>query len=125
MNTQFFDPSLTMEEAKSLYRKLAIENHPDHGGDLRAMQEINAQFAVFCSRYAYNESKRRQAEAHKEGRKSAADYHDMDELSEELRRVIEAALNLGVNVELIEEIHQRTSRRGRGRSNPRGTSSLT
>jgi curved DNA-binding protein CbpA len=27
------------------YRKLAMENHPDHGGDTKAMQEINEAVA--------------------------------------------------------------------------------
>jgi len=31
----------SVAEIKSLYRKLAKEHHPDHGGDNRTMQEIN------------------------------------------------------------------------------------
>lgn len=37
------DPSTSLEEIKKVYRKLAIENHPDkHGGDDSKMKEINA-----------------------------------------------------------------------------------
>lgn len=34
-----------VEDLKSLYRKLALENHPDRGGDKVKMQEINAEYA--------------------------------------------------------------------------------
>ena len=31
-------------DIKSLYRKLAMAHHPDHGGDTRTMQDINEQY---------------------------------------------------------------------------------
>lgn len=34
----------TVEAIKSHYRKLAIQHHPDRGGDLAVMQEINSQY---------------------------------------------------------------------------------
>lgn len=34
-----------VEDLKSIYRKLALENHPDRGGDKIKMQEINAEYA--------------------------------------------------------------------------------
>lgn len=34
-----------VEDLKSIYRKLALENHPDRGGDKVKMQEINAEYA--------------------------------------------------------------------------------
>lgn len=37
----------TFEQGKAKYRKLAQEHHPDRGGDLRTMQEINSQWARF------------------------------------------------------------------------------
>jgi len=39
-------PRSSLEEAKALYRKLARENHPDHGGDPEAMKAINAAFGA-------------------------------------------------------------------------------
>ncbi len=35
-----------VEDLKSIYRKLALENHPDRGGDKIKMQEINAEYAA-------------------------------------------------------------------------------
>jgi len=36
--------SKTIDELKTEYRRLAKENHPDHGGDTEVMKEINAEF---------------------------------------------------------------------------------
>jgi len=39
----FFDGCKTLNELKERYRKLAMENHPDMGGDVATMQKINAE----------------------------------------------------------------------------------
>jgi hypothetical protein len=96
-----FDP-LTPDEARSLYRKLARENHPDFGGDLRTMQQINAEYAEYSANAARHEARQRQQQAHAEGKKSAADYHDVNEVAEELRQVIESLLN--ISPDLIVEV---------------------
>ena len=41
---KWFAGITTVEETKSLYRSLAFRYHPDRGGDLPTMQEINAQY---------------------------------------------------------------------------------
>jgi hypothetical protein len=102
MNYQYFTPTPTSaEEAKSLYRKLAREHHPDMGGTVEAMQAINAEYAQLLTELEHGSQRTRQAKAHDEGKKTAADYHDLDKVIETLRVKIEFALNLeGVNVEL-------------------------
>lgn len=35
-----------VEDLKSMYRKLALEHHPDRGGDKITMQEINGEYAA-------------------------------------------------------------------------------
>lgn len=40
----YFSNCSTQDEIKNEYRRLAKIHHPDKGGDLRTMQEINAQF---------------------------------------------------------------------------------
>ncbi len=102
MNTRYFETCNTLEEAKTLYKSLARQNHPDIGGDLRTMQEINSQYAEFCANFAKGDGYERQRQAHSEGKKSAADFHNLDEVAEVLRVKIEFALNLdGVEVELM------------------------
>jgi hypothetical protein len=44
MKTQFFNGCTTIEEVKKRYKELAVLHHPDKGGDLRTMQELNAEY---------------------------------------------------------------------------------
>lgn len=96
----YFNRCTTPEEAKAEYHRLALLHHPDRGGDLRTMQDINAQYAAWCASYARSSEYTRQRQAHAEGKKTCADYHNIDEVAEVLRAKIEAALNLGLTVEL-------------------------
>jgi len=97
-----FSNCTTLEQAKGLYKALVRENHPDTGGDTRTMQDINAEYADFLKNFATSEARTRQSTAHAENRKSAADFHDLDEVGEKIRIMIEFALNLdGVEIELM------------------------
>jgi hypothetical protein len=97
----YFQDCTTQEEAKALYHDLVRKHHPDAGGDTRTMQDINAEYALFQARGASADARRRQQDAHADNRKSAADFHDLDEVEGILREKIEAALNMGLDVELI------------------------
>ncbi|WP_251616875.1 molecular chaperone DnaJ [Senimuribacter intestinalis] len=44
MNTRFFKNIETLEDLKAQYKKLAMANHPDRGGDLETMKAINAEY---------------------------------------------------------------------------------
>jgi hypothetical protein len=96
----YFKGCQSLEEAKSLYKKLARRHHPDMGGDTRIMQEINAEYARFQSEFVYRSERNRQQQAHAKQKKTAADYHNLEEVTEVLRVKIEAALNMGLDVEL-------------------------
>lgn len=99
---KYFNECKNQDEAKKLYKELARKHHPDVGGDLRTMQEINAEYARFQASGANSEARQRQREANAQGKKSAADYQDIDEVTEKVRVKIEFALNLdGVEVELM------------------------
>ena len=44
MKTQYFSTCCTLEEVKRRYKELALQHHPDRGGDTATMQEINLQY---------------------------------------------------------------------------------
>lgn len=46
----FIPTPATLEELKAMYKKLAMQNHPDCGGSTEAMQEINAEYETLFSR---------------------------------------------------------------------------
>lgn len=49
-------PSDNPEDIKSAYRKLAMENHPDKGGDPERMKEINAAYEAVSNGSAVTEN---------------------------------------------------------------------
>jgi curved DNA-binding protein CbpA len=50
-NYRYFVPTpKTAEELKTQYRKLAMEHHPDRGGDLEAMKQVNAEYDMLFPR---------------------------------------------------------------------------
>jgi len=53
----YFIKCNSVEAVKTLYRKLALENHPDRGGDTATMQAINAQYTEALKRFDGTESK--------------------------------------------------------------------
>lgn len=50
----YFSNCRTHDEAKRLYRQLALEHHPDKGGSTQVMQEINVQYAKYLQGSGYN-----------------------------------------------------------------------
>ncbi len=96
--TNYFRDCKTLDEAKSLYRNLARQHHPDMGGSTATMQAINADYAFFQANYTRTSERARQQQAHAEGKKTAADYHDLDEVAEVLRVKIESLLNISPEI---------------------------
>ena len=44
MNTKYFSDCHTLEEVKRRYKELAMQHHPDRGGDTATMQDINKEY---------------------------------------------------------------------------------
>lgn len=49
-NSNVFNRCKTKEELKKIFKKLAKEAHPDKGGDVRSMQNINDFYQAALSR---------------------------------------------------------------------------
>lgn len=48
---KWFTNPASLEELKSQYKRLALANHPDHGGSMEAMQEINSEYDMLFPVY--------------------------------------------------------------------------
>lgn len=85
----YFTNCKTLDELKAEYRRLAKENHPDHGGDTAAMQRINDEYRAMF-------------ELLKNKHNATADeYHKTTEAPDEFIDIINALLHLGgLEVEL-------------------------
>jgi hypothetical protein len=87
---KYFKECTTIEEVKAQYKKLALANHPDRGGDTATMQAINSEYAYAC------------AYVLKRGGFTDAEASDHIKMSEEYRAVIEAIINLpGIVIEVV------------------------
>ena len=98
--SNFFAECTTQDEAKSLYRKLARQHHPDFGGDEATMKQLNSEYAAFQATTSHRAERKRQSEAHADGKKTNADYVDLDAIAAELRQKIEALLNISSELEV-------------------------
>ena len=90
----YFEKCNDLNELKAAYKRLAMENHPDMGGDVRAMQGINTEYdRMFLQLKAKQNT---MANDNPTGR-----VHRTTEAPEEFRAVVDALLKLaGIEVEL-------------------------
>lgn len=87
---KYFKDCKTIEEVKNLYKKLAMENHPDKGGDTVTMQAINTEYAYACVHIL------------KADGFTNAETDEQIRMSEEYRQVIELIINLpGIAIEVV------------------------
>lgn len=88
----YFDNCNNLNELKSLYHKLILENHPDLGGNTRTMQEINAEYDRMHE--VLKKAQNREAKVNDQVKETT-------ETPEEFRMVVEQLLKLdGIEVEL-------------------------
>lgn len=53
MKTHYFNGCASLDEVKALYKKLAMQYHPDRGGDKETMQQINLEYESFMKNPAF------------------------------------------------------------------------
>lgn len=90
---KWFNNPQSIEELKRQYHKLAIQHHPDKGGSLKDMQEINAEYD---SLFAGLKNTHETAEG-----KTYTSNTEATETPEEFRTIINAIIKLdGIQIEI-------------------------
>lgn len=90
---KWFNNPKTLEELKKQYKRLAMENHPDVGGNETSMKQINVEYdSLFKQLKNVHQSASGETYTAKT---------DTSETPEEFRTIIEALIKLdGINIEL-------------------------
>ncbi len=87
---KFFQECTTLDEVKATYKKLAMQHHPDMGGDTATMQEVNKEYAFASARVL------------KGANLSEEETEHQIRFSEEYRKTIEQIIHLPeITIELV------------------------
>lgn len=90
MKTNYFKECKSKDDAKKLYKKLAFKHHPDRGGDVETMKEINSQFDYFMENFV---------ESKKNTKKDNKKQYDFS--TSQFRDIISALIRLkGLEIEI-------------------------
>lgn len=79
-NYTYFRPiPETLEELKTMYKRLALANHPDQGGSTEAMQQINAEYTdLFTAlKNTHRSAEGEKYTAHESTDETAAEFIDI------------------------------------------------
>ena len=91
MQYKFFKNVTTLEELREQYKKLAFEHHPDKGGKVEDMQQINAEYDELHKQV---KNYHRTADGVRYERKTQSDIPD------NFREIINAIINFNCKIEL-------------------------
>lgn len=90
---KWFSNPRTLEELKKQYKKLVFANHPDKGGNVANMQEINSEYDILFS-------KLKNTHTTAEG-KTYESKTETAETPEEFKNIIDVLIHLdGLNIEI-------------------------
>ena len=87
---KWFTNPKTLEELKKQYKQFAMQYHPDKGGNLKDMQEINAEYDELFKRL-------KNVHATTDGK-----YYNQEtnENQNEFKNIIDKLINLNINIEI-------------------------
>lgn len=90
---KWFNNPQTIEELKAQYKKLAMQNHPDRGGNVENMKEINREYDELFARL-------KNVHQTADG-KTYTNREETHETPNEFREIIERLITLdGIQIEL-------------------------
>lgn len=89
---KYFTNIKTLEELKKAYYKLAMKNHPDRGGDLETMKEINAEYDDLFARVSHIHT----------NKKGKTYQKKTNETPQEFKNIIDELMKMaGIKIEVI------------------------
>ena len=93
--SKYFNPTpKTVEQLKKMYKKLAMQYHPDLGGSTEVMQQVNNEYDTLFARLK-NVHEKADGEVYTAEDKTA-------EMPEDFRKIINRIIGLdGIEIELI------------------------
>ena len=91
---KWFKGVKTIEELRKMYRELLKEYHPDNGGNVSDMQEINSEYDVLFKRISasYGEEKTADNQSY---------TYDKDEENKAFKEVLSKIININADIEII------------------------
>ena len=100
MNNKYFENIRTLEQLRKQYKELLKLHHPDNGGDLQIMQEINAEYDRM-----FKILKERHENSSADSGTENADYNNMKydfAEDEKLREILNRIIHFeGMDIELV------------------------
>lgn len=91
MKKNYFENVTTLEELKREYRHWAVKLHPDNGGNLKNMQELNAQYDVMFAKVK-DKHKTKEGKEYTKATTEAPSY---------FKDIIDKLIKLNVTIEII------------------------
>lgn len=88
----YFTNIQSIEDLKAQYKKLARQHHPDLGGSLETMQEINAEYDRLFKKYEH---------IHKNANGQTYEKAESHEAPEQFRNIIESLLKFDITIDLV------------------------
>ena len=87
---KWFKEVTSIEELRSQYKALALKNHPDVGGTVKAMQEINAEYDALFARL----------KAKKKEDRETCTYDETAE-NEAFKEVLDCIIHINADIEIV------------------------
>lgn len=87
---KWFQEVYNMDDLRAQYKKLLLKYHPDNGGELSDMQEINAQYDLIFDRL--NVEKKFEGQSY---------THDANEEDKEFKEVLNVIIGYRMEIEII------------------------
>lgn len=101
MNNKYFNNVNTLEELRKQYKELLKQYHPDNGGDVAVMQEVNTEYDKLFKILKYHHDNAQQDSTNNTESEYSKNMYDCEN-DKALRDVLNQIINFnGIDIEII------------------------